>query len=41
MDFTYVCIIIKGIIKKLKLNLSKAEGPRTEQKLQGTEKKLT
>ena len=41
MDFTFVCIIIGGIIKKLKLNLSKAEGPRTEQKLQGTEKKLT
>ena len=33
MDFTYVFIIIGGIITKLKLNLSKAEGPRTEQKL--------
>ena len=33
MDFTYVCIIIGGITKKLKLNLSKAEGPSTEQKL--------
>ena len=41
MDFKSVCIIIEGIIKKLKLNLSKADVPRTQQKLQGTEKKLT
>ena len=33
MDITYVRIIIKGTIKKLKLNLSMAHGPRTEQKL--------
>ena len=33
MDITYVCIIIRGTIKELKLNLSSAEGPRTEQKL--------
>ena len=33
MDFTFVCIIIGGIIKKLKLNLSEEEAPRTEQKL--------
>ena len=33
MDITYVCIIIKGSQKKLKLNLSRADGPRTEQKL--------
>ena len=33
MDFTYVCIIIGGTIKKLKFNLSRAEGSRTEQKL--------
>ena len=41
MDFTYVCIIIGGTIKKLKLNLSKAEGPRTEQNLLQTERKCT
>ena len=41
MDFTYVCIIIGSIIKKKKLNLSRVEGPRTEQKLPGTERKLT
>ena len=33
MDITCVCIIIGGTIKKKKLNLSRAEGPRTEQKL--------
>ena len=33
MDFIYVCIIIRGTIKKLKINLSRADGPRTEQKL--------
>ena len=33
MDITYVCIIIRGTIKKLKLKLSMAEGRRTEQKL--------
>ena len=33
MDITCVCIIIKGNKKKLKLNLSTADGPRTEQKL--------
>ena len=33
MDITYVCIIIRGTIKKLKINLSRAHGPRTEQKL--------
>ena len=38
MDITYVCIIIGGTKKKLKLNLSRVEGPRTEQKLQGTER---
>ena len=32
MDFTYVCIIIEGIMKKLNLNLFRAQGPRTEQK---------
>ena len=31
MDFIYVCIIFEGTIKKLKLNLSRADGPRTEQ----------
>ena len=41
MDFTYVCIIIGSIIKKKQLNLSRVEGPRTEQKLPGTERKLT
>ena len=41
MDITYVCIIIGGTIKKLELNLSRAEGPPTEQKRQGTERKLT
>ena len=30
MDFTYVCNIIEGIVKKRKLNLSRADGPRTE-----------
>ena len=33
MDFTYVFIIIGGTIKKLKFNLSGAEGPRTKQNL--------
>ena len=33
MDITYVCIIIGGTLKKIKLNLSRAEVPRTEQKL--------
>ena len=33
MDFTYVCIIISGIMKKLNLNLFRAQGPRTEQKM--------
>ena len=33
MDITYVCIIIEGTLKKLKLNLSMAYGSRTEQKL--------
>ena len=33
MDITYVCIINRGTIKKLKLNLSMEDGPRTEQKL--------
>ena len=33
MDFIYVCIIFEGTIKILKLNLSSADGPRTEQKL--------
>ena len=32
MDFTYVCVIIRGAIKKKK-NLSRAQGPRTEEKL--------
>ena len=32
MDFTYECIIIAGTIKK-KSNLSRAESPRTEEKL--------
>ena len=41
MDITYICIINKGTLKKLKLNLSTAEGPRTEQKLRETERKLT
>ena len=38
MDIKYVCIIIEGSIKKFYLNLSRAEGPRKEQKLQGTER---
>ena len=38
MDITYVCVIIRGTIKKLKLNLFMADGPRTEQKLCGTNK---
>ena len=33
MDITCVCIIIIGTQKQLKLNLSRADGPRTEQKL--------
>ena len=33
MDITYVCIIIGNTKKKIKVNLSRAEGPRTEQKL--------
>ena len=33
MDITYVCIIIRSTKKKIKVNLSRAEGPRTEQKL--------
>ena len=33
MDFTYVCIIIGGNIKKIKINLSRTEDTRTEQKL--------
>ena len=41
MDITYVCIIIRGTIKKSKLNLSRADGPRTEQKQQETERKFT
>ena len=41
MDITYVCIIIRGTIKLLKLKLSRADGPRTEQKQQETERKLT
>ena len=34
MDFTYIRDIIEGTLKKLKLDLSRAEGPSTEQKLQ-------
>ena len=41
MDITYVCIIIRGTIKKLILNLSVADGPRTEQKLRQTKRKVT
>ena len=41
MDITYVCVIIRGTIKKKKLNISRAESPRTEQKLCETERKLT
>ena len=33
MDFTHESNIIAGTLKKLKLNLSRAEGPRTKQKL--------
>ena len=33
MDFTHESNIIEGTLKKLKLNLSRAEGPRTEEKL--------
>ena len=33
MNITYVRIIIRGTIKTVKLNLSMAESPRTEQKL--------
>ena len=33
MDITYVCIINESTLKKLKVNLSRADGPRTEQKL--------
>ena len=41
MDFTRESNIIAGTLKKLKLNLSRVEGPRTEQELQGTERKVT
>ena len=34
MDFTHARDIIGGTTEKLKLNLSRAEGPSTEQKLQ-------
>ena len=33
MDITYVCIIIESTLKKFKVNLSRADGPRTEQNL--------
>ena len=33
MDITNVCIIIRGTIKKLKLNLFNVDGPRTVQKM--------
>ena len=33
MDITYVCIIIRGTIKKIKLNIPRADSPRKEQKL--------
>ena len=33
MDITYVCIIIEDTLKKLKSNLPRVDGPRTEQKL--------
>ena len=33
MDFKHESNIIEGTLQKLKLNLSRAEGPRTEQKL--------
>ena len=32
---------LEELKKKKKVNLSRAEGPHTEQKLQGTEQKLT
>ena len=41
MDFTYVLNITGVTIKKLILNLSSSEGPRTEPELQGTERKVT
>ena len=41
MDFTRVRNITGGTIKKLKLNLSRANGPSTEQKLHGSKRKLT
>ena len=41
MDFTRVRNITGGTIKKLELNLSRAEGHSTEQKLQGTKRKVT
>ena len=33
MDFTHKSNIFEGTLKKLKLNLSRAEGPSTKQKL--------
>ena len=41
MDLTHVRDIIGGTIEKLKLNLSRSQVPRTEQKLQLTEQKVT
>ena len=41
MNFIYVRDIIGGTIEKLKLNLSRSEVPRPQQKLQGTERKVT
>ena len=32
MDFTFVCIIIGGTIKTIKINLSRAEGPIVQSK---------
>ena len=40
MDITYVCIIIKLLQKKLKFNLSRADGSHIEQKLQGCRTKI-
>ena len=41
MDFTHESNIIGGTTEKLKLTLSRSEVPRPQQKLQGTERKVT
>ena len=41
MDITYVRIVIRGIIKNSKLNISRAGRPRKEQKRRETERTFT